>query len=366
MANRREKRSGKLHRPKISIRSIITSLLTSPKTIIIYFCLPFAFSLLFGLFISSPRPEFSADLSNWRDSGYTHVYKGFEIFYQDVLDMKVPKTKPNLLLLHGFPTSSFDWKKVLPSLVKYFGRIIAIDMLGFGFSDKPQSHNYTVLEQALIHEEILKISGIETVHLLAHDLGDTVAQEMLARYHERVQHEDDGLTISSLCLTNGGIFPETHHPRLAQQLLRLPIIGDVAAFLMNYLMFRVSFSAIFGHTTKPDSNQTWDFWTAIRYKDGHIAAPRLLNYIDERRRNRDRWVGALETTHVPLHYIYGSLDPVNPEDALHRYKTLIKNSTITEMPNVGHYPHWEDPKGFLDGYFEFLKRIGVRNDQRIL
>ena len=44
-----------------------------------------------------------------------------------------------------------------------------------------QSHNYTVLEQALIHEEILQICGIQKVHLLAHDLGDTVAQEMLAR-----------------------------------------------------------------------------------------------------------------------------------------------------------------------------------------
>ena len=82
MANRRDKRSGKGHRQKISVLKIVTSLLTSPKTIIKYFCLPFAVSLLFGLFISTPRPEFSADLSNWRDSGYTHVYKGFEIFYQ--------------------------------------------------------------------------------------------------------------------------------------------------------------------------------------------------------------------------------------------------------------------------------------------
>ena len=40
------------------------------------------------------------------------------------------------------------------------------------------------------------------------------------------------------------------------------------------MIYFSSFSAIFGHTTKPTSNETWDFWTAIRYKDGNLAAPR--------------------------------------------------------------------------------------------
>ncbi|XP_065066852.1 mesoderm-specific transcript protein-like isoform X2 [Rhopilema esculentum] len=329
------------------------------KTLITYFSLSFLVALLLGLFVSSPAPSLSPRLADWRDSGYIFNFSGFSIFYQDIPKLKLPRTGPDILLLHGFPTSSYDWKKVIFSLHGHFGRVIAVDMLGLGFSDKPSNHEYSISEQATIHEDLLKHLGIKDIHLLAHDLGDTVAQEMLARYLERISKAEEGLAISSLCLTNGGIFPETHHPRLVQKLLRLPFIGNIAAFLMTFTTFKYSFSAIFGPSTRPSADELWDFWTQIRFNDGHLATPRLLRYMDERRTYRSRWVGALEKTEIPLHYIYGGLDPINPESALKLYRSTVTNSSVTVLQNAGHYPHWEDAEGFLKGYFEFLDRIGV-------
>jgi len=341
-------------------RKLLT-ILSIAKTFTLYFCLPFALALSFALFITYPRGQLSSEVADWRDSGYSYDFKGKEIFYQDIARLTSKRQGEDLLLLHGFPTSSYDWKKVVFPMVGRFRRIIATDMLGFGFSDKPIYHNYTVFEQALLHENLLQDLGITSVHILAHDLGDTVAQEMLSRYLERSLRKESGLIISSLCLSNGGIFPETHHPRLIQKLLRVPVIGQLSAYLMSYVFFERSFAAIFGNKTQPSPKELWDFWTILRYNDGHLATPGQLKYIDERRSNRERWVGALKESTIPLHYIYGAMDPINPAAALERYRNILPHSSITVLPQAGHYPHWEDEKGFLKGYLEFLDRIGVVN-----
>eukprot|EP00794_Sanderia_malayensis_P005972 gene5972-6668_t len=345
---------------KREINKSLNELGISFKHGLLYIGLPFISALLFGLFITWGEPNFPGGVLDWRDSGFMHKHGEYNVFYQDIYQMKVNRSGPVLLILHGFPTSSYDWKKVMFQLTGHFSEIIAVDMLGLGFSDKPPNHNYTVLEQAIIHENILKANKVDQVHLLAHDLGDTVAQEMLSRYMERDANNDHSLRILSLCLSNGGILPETHRPRFMQKLLRIPYIGPVVAMFMNHLTFKVSFSEVFGARTKPSGQDLWDFWTIVRHKNGHFSIQRVLNYIDERYRNRDRWVGALQETKIPLHYIYGTLDPVNKGDSLERYRMLMPHSTVTVLEDIGHYPQWEDPDGFLKGYREFLNRIGVK------
>lgn len=112
----------------------------------------------------------------WQSRGKLEAVLGHSIFVVDEGDSSLP----TIVLLHGFPTSSWDWQPIWSELAKNY-RLIALDMLGFGFSDKPNSRTYTIHLQADIVEALVEIKGLKSFHLLAHDYGDTVAQELLAR-----------------------------------------------------------------------------------------------------------------------------------------------------------------------------------------
>src|ERR1700733_757044 len=115
---------------------------------------------------------------SWKHEGRTFRYGPHAIFYRDS-----GGSGPVLLAIHGFPSASWDYHPMWAGLTARF-RVIAADMLGFGWSEKPRRHAYSILDQATLHERLLFDLGIERVHLLAHDYGDTVAQELLARNDE--------------------------------------------------------------------------------------------------------------------------------------------------------------------------------------
>src|SRR5688572_4727863 len=138
-------------------------------------------------------------LEDWRRAGRETTYNGHTVFYRDEGEGDA------VLCIHGFPTASWDWERVWPGLTDRF-RAIAPDMLGFGFSAKPPDYPYSILDQATLHERLLAELGVPRAHVLAHDYGDTVAQELLARAAEgRAAFE-----IRSICFLNGGLFPEQH------------------------------------------------------------------------------------------------------------------------------------------------------------
>uniref|UniRef100_A0A0K8RIK8 Putative soluble epoxide hydrolase n=1 Tax=Ixodes ricinus TaxID=34613 RepID=A0A0K8RIK8_IXORI len=96
-------------------------------------------------------------------------------------------------------------------------------------------HTYSIFEQANITEALVARLRLRRVHILAHDLGDTVAQELLARQNEGSLP----FQINTVCLLNGGVLPKHHYPRWSQKLLRMPVVGVVASKLMNHLAFRL-------------------------------------------------------------------------------------------------------------------------------
>ena len=122
----------------------------------------------------------------WKNIGTTRRLLGHNIF---TLDSGAPPDAPRagepptLLLLHGYPTSSWDWEAIWPELCTRF-RVVALDFLGFGFSEKPYPYDYQIREQADLVEALVADLGLTRFHVLAHDYGDTVAQELLARQNE--------------------------------------------------------------------------------------------------------------------------------------------------------------------------------------
>src|SRR5262249_55323480 len=158
----------------------------------------------------------------------------------------VDRTRPVLVLIHGFPTASWDFAKIWPSLVARF-RVIAPDMLGFGFSSKPRGHAYSIMEQADLFDAVLAAKEVERHHVVAPDYGDAVAQELLARDDARSSPR-----LESVCFLNGGLFPETHRARRVQKLLEGPL-GPALSRLTTRSTFARSLTAVFGPSTPPSA-----------------------------------------------------------------------------------------------------------------
>lgn len=252
-----------------------------------------------------------------------------------------------LLLIHGFPSGAWDWHYQWHALAQRY-RVIACDMLGFGFSDKPRGHVYSLLEQADIQQALLKQLGVEHYHVLAHDYGDSVAQELLAR--------DGESRLQSLCFLNGGLFPETHRPVLMQKLLMSPI-GFLIGPRFNRERMRATFDRVFGINTRPSESEMDAFWTMIATNNGPAIMHRLIRYMAERPVHRDRWVAAMQNTSVPMRVIDGAQDPISGAHMVQRYRELIPDADTVLLPGIGHYPQVEAPEDVLEHYLAFRDRL---------
>ena len=283
-------------------------------------------------------------LKAWRDNArYLHV-NGRKVAYWE---SDKGAQKPILLLIHGYPTSSWDWTAIWPAIEKHF-HLVALDMLGFGLSDKPREHHYSIMEQADLQEELARQVGFGQAHILTHDYGNTVGQELLARALENSL----GFNISSMCFLNGGLFPEQHRARLIQKLGLTPL-GPLLGKIMSPERLRKSFDGIFGPQTKPSATEIDGHWELISENNGQSVLHRLLNYIPERRNNRERWVGALKQTAVPLRLINGGFDPVSGEHLYHYYNKQVPNPDSVLLENIGHYPHTEAAEKVTSHFLAF-------------
>lgn len=290
----------------------------------------------------------SISAEEWRAQGTLTNLLGYEMFYADSGE----EGRPTILLIHGFPTSTWDWAHIWPELNESY-RLVSLDMLGFGFSAKPKDHSYTIMEQADLVEALVQSLRLGDYHVLAHDYGDTVAQELLARQNEG---RGAGRWLSA-CLLNGGLFPETHRARFMQKVLLSPV-GYLATRLVSRRSFDRSFNAVFGKNTKPSPQELADFWRIINHNDGLHVFHRLIHYMPERKQHRERWVRALRDSAVPLGLINGSADPVSGAHMIARYREVVsQDHFIVELPAIGHYPQVEAPERVLDAYHRFLQTV---------
>ena len=239
-----------------------------------------------------------------------------------------------MVFLHGYPTASWDYAYIWEDFSNH--RRVTLDFLGFGFSDKPRMHNYSIAEQATIVESLLRNLGIKKVKIVAHDYAVSVAQELLAR-------ELDGkLTckIESVVFLNGGLIATEHRPRLIQKLLN-GFMGPAMVQLMSKFSFKLNFSAIFGKNTRPTQAEIDSLWYLMNYPKRARVSDKLLHYMSERHQYQQRWVGALQNTKIPLRLIDGLDDPVSGAHLADAYEREVPNADVVRLPGIGHYPQVE-------------------------
>ena len=242
-----------------------------------------------------------------------------------------------MTLLHGFPSSSHDWAKSAPVLARDHALLMP-DFLGFGASDKPVEHEYSIHEQADLVEALWADEGITRTRVVAHDYAVSVAQELLARRAS----EELAVDIERVDLLNGGLYPALHRPEPVQTALLDPAEGPAVSAMITEPLI----AGFLAPTFAPGYDATADsaaIWQSMSRDDGHRIAHLLIRYITDRQRHADRWIGALENTDVPLRFIWGMLDPVSGAHMAERIRERLPHAPFLAMDDVAHWPPLEAP-----------------------
>jgi pimeloyl-ACP methyl ester carboxylesterase len=249
---------------------------------------------------------------------------------------------PSMTLLHGYPSSSHDWAKVEPRLAAGHALLMP-DFLGFGASEKPTDHTYSIHEQADLVQALWAREGITATTIVGHDYAVSVTQELLARRAEGTL----GVDVAGVHLLNGGVYPALHRPEPIQQALLDPEQGPSIGPLITEELFTTALRPTFAESFDAAADSA-DIWRATSRSGGQLIAHLLIRYITDRAQHADRWVTALETTEVPLGFIWGLLDPVSGAHMADEITTRIPTARFTALPDVGHWPTLEAPDRVID------------------
>jgi pimeloyl-ACP methyl ester carboxylesterase len=243
-----------------------------------------------------------------------------------------------MTLLHGCPSSSHDWAKVAPELAREHALLLP-DFLGFGASEKPTDHEYSLAEQADLVEALWELEGIAHTTIVAHDYAVSVTQELLARRAAgRLEVELDAVH-----LLNGGIYPDLHRAQPTQLALLDPQHGPELSAMLNEDLFvqglRPTFAEDFDATA-----DCADIWASTHRGDGERIAHLLIRYISDRKENEKRWVSAIESTDVRLAFIWGMLDTISGAHIAQRIAERLPVAPLLELEHVSHWPALEVPR----------------------
>ncbi|MBS1794154.1 MAG: alpha/beta hydrolase [Acidobacteria bacterium] len=281
-----------------------------------------------------------ADTVNWHEvsdkvihSEHSHFVEidGATVHFQEFGDHH----DPVMILVHGFTASCYVWKSVAPQIAAEGFRVIAVDLIGFGYSDKPAWFDYTIASQARMIARLMDRLGIGRATLVGSSYGGAISLTLALDYAERVD---------KLVLVDSVINDEpAEHPVL--KLARIPGVGEVMTpFLIDsrtFLKFRMqgTLAAANHHLITKDRIES--IIRPLNAKDGHNAVLQSGRNWDADRIEED-----LHLVMQPTLIIWGEEDsviPIRHGETLYR---SILNSRFVVLKNCGHVPQEEKPDLF--------------------
>ena len=269
-------------------------------------------------------------LKEWYISGQYLSFEGINLFVC---------TRGNgqpVFCLHAFPTSSFDYSLITPALTKKY-RLYFLDYPGFGFSDKPRIFSYSLLKYADAVEKIIYNFNLQSIWLISHDIGDSVALELLKRR---------SVNIEKLIMLNGSVYSVPFKDPvmwLSQRLWLNKISGPLISKLRLFrkFFFARMMNNIFAKVLSKD--EIGIFWSLLQFNDGLGIYHKLMQYMRERWQYQYEWLDALKRSDIETTLIWGQADPVATPAVADFVCKIRPDIRHIKLSNVGHYPHWEEP-----------------------
>ncbi len=244
----------------------------------------------------------------------------------------------DLVLLHGFPSSSRDWDEVGDELAEHY-RILQFDFLGYGKSDKPAHTSYSVYRQTALASEIIGAYCMGPATIVGHDLGGIVLQILLLGKYGTADE-----LISQAIFMNSSVYADLYRPTLSQRLLTTPIVGGLVARAMSERSFQKGVQATGGRNRDRLRKETSRMWEDFASDGGKLLAPRHLVYMKERSDAANKLEAAMEQFNPQrLAFLYGDADPVSGLHQLEHIRSRIPAAHSRQLEGLGHFPMLEDP-----------------------
>jgi len=277
-------------------------------------------------------------VEEWEAQGSRIDTRHGRVFVMDVPAAE-PGGSPPLLVIHGFPTCSFDFRTVLPALSER-RRVVLFDQLGFGLSEKPD-RRYGIHLHADCTQDVAAALGLGEVDLLTHDMGDSVGGELLAR---DLDGGLDPLSIRRRVLTNGSIYLSLAQLTAGQQLLMA--MPDEAAQVPDEGAYLASLANTMADPAAAPREELAPQWPLLAHAGGERLLPRTIRYLEDRMAEEDRYTGAIESHPSPLGIVWGAEDPIAVVAMAHRLADVRPDAPVTVLDGIGHYPMVEAPDAF--------------------
>jgi len=268
------------------------------------------------------------------------VVDGVRVHYQEFGDA----TKPKMILIHGYTASTYVWQDSAPKLADEGFHVIAIDLLGFGYSDKPAWFEYSITSQARVVEQFMNRLGIGQATLIGSSYGGAVAATVALDYPERVEKL---VLVGAVCndeaKTNG--------------LLRFVSMSGVGEILSPFLIDSKRFlKARMRRTIAPANHHliTDDRLDAVgrplRAKNAHHSV-----LTSARNWHASRIEEDAHLINQPTLLIWGENDTVIPIRNAHKLYDSIVHSRLIVLKNCGHVPQEENPTRFVELVSSFVR-----------
>jgi len=284
---------------------------------------------------ASPSLVAAASASEWQKMGKTFDFGDQKAFFVDQGAGKAT------IAIHGFPTSSWDFRRMASSFSKA-GRFIAPDLPGFGFSGKSTDTKYTIAKHADLIVALTQHLGLTSARLIGADVGVSVVQELLARQLDAKLP----FTIESAVFINGSLFAEQFKPTSGQSSL-LGAFGGVANRAASESAVVGGLIQVSGPEKRIPAAEWGSVWTLVNYPSDSRILHKVLPSTSEREANDSRWTNAICKTKTPQMMIVGLADPTGSRQMYELAQAKCKGSqTFLVMQNEksGHFPHIEYPE----------------------
>jgi pimeloyl-ACP methyl ester carboxylesterase len=261
---------------------------------------------------------------------------------------------PVLALVHGFPTCSIDWFEVAEQLSTRY-RVCALDFPGHGFSDKPRGWGYSLRRDAeLLDHYLADVVGAESVVMVAHDRGDSVALVHAANAAEGRAR----VALEHLVLSNANIFLPLSNLTDAQRfMLHNPeLLEQVTPEFLAAAMGAVTFTPPRG----PEDPEVQALAATFAHEDGIGVLHETVQYLVERSADEQAWLRSLAATRVPTTIIWGVYDTVSPiRVATHVWHEHLMfkpgRNALYLMPGANHYLQNDRPEAFVQTVLHALE-----------
>ena len=266
--------------------------------------------------------------------------EGVRVHYQEAGAADAPP----VLLIHGFCSSNFVWSEALVPLAEAGFRVVAPDLIGFGFSGKPKGVEYTIERQARMIVGLMDALEIGRAALVGSSYGGAISAVCALDYPERVERLVLVGAVSNDEIVRRPLLRLAATPALGE--LLAPVLLDARRFVKNHL--RQTYAAQNGYLL--DNEMITAHQRPLRAADTHRAILRTLRGWRATRIEREA-----ERITQPTLLIWGAHDKDVPLRHGERLHELIKGSRLFVFPDCGHLPQEERPQEFAALVAEFCR-----------